>query len=153
MTVRNSNRWDVEFTVPNCKTIIEFVICDIIIMSEYGNMFVRGFSLSEALALIEDDDMDVDNITIFPPNNACGDITDEDSGDEYYVDINNLPSSVMQNEVEFVGGSVLLPKKKDTYVNTCRIGLIRPLGKLLRRLTTTTLCSLNFTNVLELPNI
>ena len=65
-------------------------------------IFYRGFSLNEALALIEDDDMDVDNITIFPPNNACGDITDEDSGDEDYVDINNLPSSVMQNEVEFV---------------------------------------------------
>lgn len=65
-------------------------------------IFRRGFSLNEALALIEDGDIDVDNITIFLPNNACGDITDEDSGDEDYIDINNLPSSVMQNEVEFV---------------------------------------------------
>lgn len=62
-------------------------------------IFHRGFSLHEALALIEDEDLDVDNITIFPPNNACGD-TDEDSGDEDYVDINNLPASLMQNEVE-----------------------------------------------------
>ena len=35
------------------------------------------------------------NITIFLPNNSCGDVTDEDSGDEDYVDINNSPTSLM----------------------------------------------------------
>lgn len=66
------------------------------------SIFHKGFSLHEALALIEDEDIDVDNITIFPPNNACGDLTDEDCGDEDCVDINNLPASLMQNEVEIV---------------------------------------------------
>lgn len=50
--------------------------------------------------MLEDDEIEAESITLLPPTNACGDVTDEDSGDEDYVDINNLPSSQMQNQVE-----------------------------------------------------
>ena len=65
-------------------------------------IFHRGFSLHKALKLIVDEDLDVANITILPLNNACGDVTDENFGNENYDDINNFPASLMQNEVEIV---------------------------------------------------
>ncbi|KAJ8953415.1 hypothetical protein NQ318_023532 [Aromia moschata] len=60
-----------------------------------------GFYLHEALSMIEDDDLEADTITLFPPNNACDDLTDQDSGEEDLVDINNLPAVQMNSEVEF----------------------------------------------------
>lgn len=50
--------------------------------------------------MIEDEEIDADTITLFPPNNASENLTDEDSGDEDNVEINNLPASQMQSEVE-----------------------------------------------------
>lgn len=51
--------------------------------------------------MIEDDQIDAESITLLPPTNACsGDLTDEDSGDEDLVNINNLPASQMQSKVE-----------------------------------------------------
>lgn len=52
---------------------------------------------------MEDDDEMLDNIkevTIFPPVNACGNITDEDSGDEDVVRIENLPGSQLRAPAE-----------------------------------------------------
>ncbi|CAH1968769.1 unnamed protein product [Acanthoscelides obtectus] len=51
-------------------------------MNEYGVRFAKGFSLHEALAIIEDDDIEAESITLLPLINACGNITDKDSGDE-----------------------------------------------------------------------
>ena len=35
---------------------------------------------------------------MMPPTNACNDITDDDSGDEDLVTINNLPGSQLRSE-------------------------------------------------------
>lgn len=46
--------------------------------------------------MLEDDDEMLDNVkevTVFPPVNACGDITDEDSGEDDVVQIDNLPGT------------------------------------------------------------
>lgn len=53
--------------------------------------------------MLEDDAQYAENIkdiTIFPPNNASSDLTDEDSGDEDVVNINNLPASQLQAPAE-----------------------------------------------------
>ncbi|KAJ8947780.1 hypothetical protein NQ318_017053 [Aromia moschata] len=68
-------------------------------MADYGVQFVRGFTLDEALHMLEDDDdilRNIQNITVFPPENACGDITDEDSGNGEEVQIHNLPGSQLR---------------------------------------------------------
>lgn len=44
-----------------------------------------------------------DQITIFPPENAAGEITDEDSGEEDEVILNNLPGSQLRALVEVEG--------------------------------------------------
>lgn len=65
--------------------------------------YFRGLSLHEALALLEGDEEIgnlADEITIFPPKNACADITDEDSGAEESVNINNLPALQLQAPAE-----------------------------------------------------
>lgn len=52
---------------------------------------------------LEDSDDDGHNelaLTIFPPTNACEPVTDEDSGDEDGVNINNLPGSQLRAEAE-----------------------------------------------------
>ncbi|KAK9875618.1 hypothetical protein WA026_009416 [Henosepilachna vigintioctopunctata] len=59
---------------------------------------IRGFFI--ALAMLEEDDVNTESITFLPPNNACGNITDEDSGDKDQLDMNNLPPSMIQNQVE-----------------------------------------------------
>lgn len=41
-------------------------------------------------------------IAILPPTNACGDVTDEDSGDEDLATVNNLPGSQLRAEAELV---------------------------------------------------
>ena len=59
--------------------------------------------MAELLEEIEkDDDAHVpERITIFPPENANEDgESDEDSGDENIVDIDNLPGSQLRAEVE-----------------------------------------------------
>ncbi|KAK9754379.1 Transposase IS4 [Popillia japonica] len=57
-------------------------------MAEYGIRFERGFSLHEALAMLEEGDElveNVDSVTIFPPNNAwkkamnCGQTDEQDN--------------------------------------------------------------------------
>ncbi|KAK9700354.1 hypothetical protein QE152_g31308 [Popillia japonica] len=50
--------------------------------------------------MIENDDMIGNTITLLPPVNAIDDVTDEDSGDEDFVNMNNLPASLMQSKVE-----------------------------------------------------
>nr|XP_022920842.1 piggyBac transposable element-derived protein 3-like [Onthophagus taurus] len=72
-------------------------------MAEYDVRFVRGFSLNEALAMLEDDGElaeNVDSLTIFPPENACGDQTDGDSGEEDATNLNNLPGPQLQPPAE-----------------------------------------------------
>lgn len=65
----------------------------------------RGFSLHEALAMLEDDDENarrVDEITIFPPDNAAADITDEVSGGEDDFTIDNLPANQLKAPAEII---------------------------------------------------
>lgn len=40
------------------------------------------------------------DIVMLPPENACGNITDEDSGDEDYVHPNNLPATQLRAPAE-----------------------------------------------------
>lgn len=50
-----------------------------------------------------DDDGDGHNelgLTIFPSTNPCVPVTDEDSGNEDYMDINNSPGSQLRAEAE-----------------------------------------------------
>lgn len=54
---------------------------------------------------MEEDDAKVVNssevaITMLPPSNACDDLTDEDSGDEDYLSINNLPATQLRAPAE-----------------------------------------------------
>lgn len=65
--------------------------------------YYRGLSLHEALALLEDDEENAakaDEVILFPPVNANGDVTDEDSGAEEAVALNNFPSSQLQAPAE-----------------------------------------------------
>lgn len=67
--------------------------------------YFRGLTLEEALAMLEDDDFEAEKlqeITIFPPDNATGELTDEDSGDEDIMTINNLPGSQLKAPTEIV---------------------------------------------------
>ena len=72
--------------------------------SFYGKK--RNPSLAEILDSAEDgtyrctDNSDNFVVTIVPPDNACGEVTDEDSGDEDGGGtINNLPGSMLRSEV------------------------------------------------------
>ncbi|KAK4877564.1 hypothetical protein RN001_010070 [Aquatica leii] len=70
-----------------------------------------GFSLNDALVMIEDvhdSARNVNGIVIFPPINACADITDADSGNENTVSINNLSGSHLQAVAEFLRASDFL---------------------------------------------
>ncbi|XP_036337526.1 piggyBac transposable element-derived protein 3-like, partial [Rhagoletis pomonella] len=74
-------------------------------MQNYNIRFERGISLHEVLAILEEDDTNetrVEEVCIFPPNNATGDLTDEDSGDEDYMQMDNLPASQLQAPAEVV---------------------------------------------------
>lgn len=48
----------------------------------------------DELEKLDDDSQVSRNITIFPPDNANADLTDEDSGDEEYVTLDNLPGLI-----------------------------------------------------------
>ncbi|KAF2887992.1 hypothetical protein ILUMI_18181 [Ignelater luminosus] len=50
--------------------------------------------------MMKDDVIETDTITLLPPNNACGNITDKASGKENNVDMNNLPASQIQSPAE-----------------------------------------------------
>lgn len=62
--------------------------------------FFRGFSLHEALAIIEEDDFPhaSANIVMLPPEDGAD--TDEDSGDEDAVSPDNLPSAQLRAPAE-----------------------------------------------------
>ncbi|CAH1980438.1 unnamed protein product [Acanthoscelides obtectus] len=71
----------------------------------YWNYWKRPMKLHELMAEIEnidDDELIPDTIAVLPPVNANEYNTDEDSGDENEVDINNLPGSQLMTEVEIV---------------------------------------------------
>ncbi|KAK9694561.1 Transposase IS4 [Popillia japonica] len=46
------------------------------------------------------------NIGILPPNNACDELTDEDSGEEDFVSVNNLPPSQLLANAEIINADV-----------------------------------------------
>ncbi|KAK9688454.1 hypothetical protein QE152_g35313 [Popillia japonica] len=57
---------------------------------------------SENLDVEEDQDHTPINLVIFPPETANEDHTDEDSGDEELVDLNNLPGSQLRAPAEII---------------------------------------------------
>ncbi|KAK9878354.1 hypothetical protein WA026_021662 [Henosepilachna vigintioctopunctata] len=61
------------------------------------NQVCKGFFIVRS---IEEDNVSTKSIMLLPSNNACENITDEDSGDEDQLDMNNFPSSMIQNQVE-----------------------------------------------------
>ncbi|KAK4885145.1 hypothetical protein RN001_001416 [Aquatica leii] len=70
-------------------------------MSEYGVRFAKGFCLNKAQAVLENDDdllQRTDDITIFPPDNDV--VTDNDLGEEYVVNLDNLLASQLQAPAE-----------------------------------------------------
>lgn len=61
----------------------------------------RPLKFHELLEEIENIDAEIpNNIYILPPDNANEEITDEDSGDEETVNMNNLPESQLRAEVQ-----------------------------------------------------
>lgn len=56
------------------------------------------------MTILEDDPDSVPktgiDIVLQPPDNACADLTDEDSGDEEQLTINNLPPSQLRADAE-----------------------------------------------------
>ncbi|CAH2016298.1 unnamed protein product [Acanthoscelides obtectus] len=71
----------------------------------YWNYWKRPLKLHELMVEIEnidDDELIPDTIAVLKPVNANEYNTDEDSGDENEVDINNLPGSQLMTEVEVV---------------------------------------------------
>ncbi|KAK9753570.1 hypothetical protein QE152_g1969 [Popillia japonica] len=78
-------------------------------MAEWHVNFKRGFALNEALAMIKGEPettKHIDGIIMFPPTNACADVTDEDSEDENMVSINNLPGSHLEAPAELLRASL-----------------------------------------------
>lgn len=75
--------------------------------------FFSGLTLNELLHYLEEDDDDMNavtlnseiNIALMPPTNATGDITDEDSGDEDAMTVNNLPASQLLAAAEIFTNS------------------------------------------------
>ncbi|CAG4962968.1 unnamed protein product [Parnassius apollo] len=64
---------------------------------------LRALNLNDIvdeLERCEDDDLLPTQITIFPPENANADVTDEDSGDEEFVALQNLPGSQLRAPAE-----------------------------------------------------
>lgn len=66
----------------------------------------RGLSLNQIIAILEEDKVTENtneaNITLLPPENANGNITDEDSGEEDEVNLSNLPASQLRTQAEIV---------------------------------------------------
>ncbi|KAF2890367.1 hypothetical protein ILUMI_15806 [Ignelater luminosus] len=60
-------------------------------------MFLYRLELHELEQLLNEDD-DVENVTLFPPDDD--EFNDEDSGDEAETDIDRLPAGILRSEVE-----------------------------------------------------
>jgi hypothetical protein len=89
----------------NCDCHVRLIV-GVLLKGQWANtlIFFRGVTLTELLSLIEEDDGEVDtspaNIAILLPVNACDVLTDEDSGEEDNINVNNLPASQLRAEVE-----------------------------------------------------
>ncbi|KAG5860884.1 hypothetical protein JTB14_021741 [Gonioctena quinquepunctata] len=67
----------------------------------------RALTLHDLLEELEDPDNISEppqGIILFPPDNANDDITDEDSGEENEMSINDLPGSQLRAKVDIIGG-------------------------------------------------
>lgn len=62
----------------------------------------RPLTLNEIINQLEEDDEESApvSISILPPENCNADLTDEDSGDENYVTLHNLPGSQLRAPAE-----------------------------------------------------
>ncbi|CAG4937378.1 unnamed protein product [Parnassius apollo] len=72
-------------------------------MSGQSTRPLRALNLNDIvdeLERCEDDDLLPTQITIFPPENANADVTDEDSGAEEFVALQNLPGSQLRAPAE-----------------------------------------------------
>lgn len=70
--------------------------------------------MHELLNALEDEDEDDAmlrpneiSIALMPPTNACNDVSDEDSGNEGFVNVNNLSGSQLRAEAEIVNNFIL----------------------------------------------
>ncbi|XP_022814762.1 piggyBac transposable element-derived protein 2-like [Spodoptera litura] len=66
--------------------------------SRYQKKWSRHLTLNEIVEKLEEDDEEEvpDSIIILPPENCNADVTDEDSGDENQVSLDNLPGSQLR---------------------------------------------------------
>lgn len=72
-------------------------------MNNFSLIRQLGYTLQRIIELLSEDDesgVDSQEITLFPPTNACGDVTDEDSGDDEGVNLDNLPGSLLNAEAQ-----------------------------------------------------
>lgn len=90
----------------NCEFHMGF-FCGVLLKGQWVNVrLFRRATLTDLFSILEeDDDHDVStpiiDVAIMPPNNFCDMLTDEDSGDEDGMDVNNLPPSQLRAEAEF----------------------------------------------------
>lgn len=73
----------------------------------HSSYWKKPLTLHELLIEVENIDLEADDqspidVVIFPPDTANQDLTDEDSGDEELVNINNLPASQLRGPVEIL---------------------------------------------------
>lgn len=70
--------------------------------------FSRILTIHDAISILEEDDNFTEaDITLLPPENANGNITNEDSGDEDDFILSNLPASQLRApaEMNFTSGN------------------------------------------------
>lgn len=73
--------------------------------------------MNEVLEEIEhlDDNLLVpDSVVVFPPINDNDDVTDENSGDDEYVVMDNLPGSLLQTQAEVIFNRETYENAEDT---------------------------------------
>lgn len=75
-------------------------MCYFFFCSSYWKKPLTLNELLEEVEHIDDETRLPDAIVLFPPNNANDDITDEDSGDDENVVMDNLPGSVLNSQAE-----------------------------------------------------
>lgn len=88
-------------------------------------IFSRNISLNEALEMVGNDEefqSQVNTITIFPPSTNSGYHTDEDSGDEDLVHINNLSGAQLRAPTE-INLRLTTPVSEDDYSSEDHISL------------------------------
>lgn len=67
----------------------------------FFSYWTKPLKVHELIEELEGSDSEIpENIYIFPPDNANNENTDEDSGEEDNVELNNLPGSQLRAEVE-----------------------------------------------------